>query len=189
MTDKKVKALYADDPEEYQDEAYFDDVQDADKPRVFDTELLRAPVTALRMHKPILLAEHHTATEAMRAMKGESCGEVLITEDGTAGTKLTGIFTERDVLFKIVDGGRNPATLALGEVMTREVASLKDTDPVSEVLLMMSVGGFRHVPVVDDAMRPLFVVSVKDVVQFFVSTFSREILNRGDDRTQQREGG
>lgn len=53
----------------------------------------------------------------------------------------------------------------------------------------MSVGGFRHVPVVDSAGRPAFMVSVKDVVQFLVDSFANEILNLGGDRTREREGG
>ncbi len=187
MPDKKTP--YAGDLEDHQDEAYFDEVQDEDEPRPFDTDLLREPVTTLRMRKPIVLGQHDTVTEAMRAMKGEHRGEVLITEDGTVGTRVVGIFTERDVLFRIVDGGRNPATLALRDVMTKEAECLKDDQTVAEALQMMSVGGFRHVPVVDDAGRPVFVASVKDVVQFLVESFSREILNLGGDRTQQREGG
>ena len=54
----------------------------------------------------------------MRAMQAEHRGCVLVTRDGTPGSPLAGIFTERDVLFRIVDRGRNPATLPLAEVMT-----------------------------------------------------------------------
>ena len=54
---------------------------------------------------------------------------------------------------------------------------------------MMSVGGFRHVPIVDAEGRPVHVVSVRDVVEFLVEAFPQEVLNRGGDRTSEREGG
>ena len=60
---------------------------------------------------------------------------------------------------------------------------------MAAVLNLMSVGGFRHVPVVDGRGRPQFVVSVKDVVQFLVESFPEEVLNQAADRQRQREGG
>jgi CBS domain-containing protein len=48
---------------------------------------------------------------------------------------------------------------------------------VAYALNMMSVGGFRHIPVVDDEHRPAFVISVRNVVEFLVEAFPREILN------------
>ena len=55
----------------------------------------------------------------------------------------------------------------------------------------MSVGGFRHVPVVDDERRPAFVISVRDIVSFLVEAFPREVLNLpadGRPTPRQREG-
>jgi CBS domain-containing protein len=156
--------------------------------------MLREPVTILRFRKPIVMARHDSVTDAVRAMKGENRGVVLVTEDGTPGTPLVGIFTERDVLLRIVDGGRNPAILPVGEVMTPEPEGLYEDETIAAALHQMSVGGFRHVPVVDRARLPCFVLSVRDVVQFLVEHFPREILNMGPDRHRQhglhqREGG
>jgi CBS domain-containing protein len=57
----------------------------------------------------------------------------------------------------------------------------------------MSVGGFRHVPVVDAERRPVCVVSVRDVVEFLVSAFPREVLTIRSEQSsgapRQREGG
>ena len=175
-----------DDDDVLRDEAYFDG---GASERHFDTRLLREPASELTPRKPLVFAREDTVTDAMRAMQGEHRGVVIITHDGTPGTAVCGIFTERDVLFRIVDGGRNPATLGLGEVMTADPECLLETQSISEVLNMMSVGGFRHVPVVDEKGRPVHVISVKDVVQFLVDAFPREILNLGSDRQSQREGG
>jgi len=180
--------LGRDEFNEFRDEAYFD--REGERgPRVFDARLLREPAAVLPTRKPIVLSRQDSVTDAVRAMQAEHRGVVVVTQDGTPGSRVVGIFTERDVLFRIVDGGRNPATLAVGEVMTQDPECLVEDHSVASVLNLMSVGGFRHVPVVDGHGRPLFVVSVKDVVQFLVEAFPGEVLNLGADRQRQREGG
>ena len=176
--------------DEYGDEAYFD--RRGRGTRVFDSALLREPAVVLRARKPLVFSRHDSATDAMRAMQAEHRGCVLVTYDGTPGSPLTGIFTERDVLFRIVDRGRNPASLPLGEVMTPDPETLSVHATVAYVLNKMSVGGFRHVPVVDDDHRPYAVISVRDVVTFLVDAFPREVFNlpkeAGEPRTRSREG-
>ena len=147
----------------------------------FDTALLREPVGALPVKTPLTVSPETTVTEAMRRMQDEHRGCVLVTDDGTDNSKLIGIFTERDVLFRIVDRGRNPAGLPVGEVMTPDPECLSIRSAVAYALNMMSVGGFRHVPVVDDEHRPAFVISVRNVVEFLVEAFPREILNLPKD--------
>jgi CBS domain-containing protein len=158
------------------DETYFD-LSESAAPSSFDSSLLREPVSVLPVRKALVLSMGATVTEAMRAMQREHTGCVLVTDDGTPQSKLTGIFTERDVLFRIVDRGRNPAQLPLSEVMTPNPETLSVRSAVAYALNKMSVGGFRHIPVVDDEHRPAFVVSVRDVVEFLVDAFPREILN------------
>ncbi len=143
----------------------------------FDASLLHEPVSVLRSRQPLVLSMTSTVTEAMRAMQADHTGCVLTTDDRTVKTTAPGAFTERDVLFRIVDRGRNPAALPIGDVMTMDPECLSIRSAVAYALNMMSVGGFRHIPVVDDEFRPAFVVSVRDVVEFLVEYFPREVLN------------
>lgn len=170
------------------DEAYFDAARGRGE-RAFDTRLLREPTTVLPVRKPIVLSPFHSVTDAMRAMQSEHRGAVLLSEDGSMNSPVVGVFTERDVLFRIVDQGRNPATLPLKEVMTPHPECLRDDQTIAELLQMMSVGGFRHVPIVDAKGNPVHIISVRDVVEFLVEAFPKEVLNRGGDRTREREGG
>ena len=156
------------------DERYFEEAKPV---RVFDSNLLREPLGVLPHGKLILLSPHDTVTDAVRTMQGEHRGYVLVTRDGTPESEVVGIFTERDVLLRIVDRGRNPATLPLSEVMTQEPETLPVTANIAYLLNKMSVGGFRHVPVVDEQGRPVFVVAVRDVLELLVKSFPREILN------------
>ncbi len=157
------------------DESYFEPSERESEG--FDAGLLREGLGVIPAQKPVLLKPDDTVTDAMRAMQRDHRGCVLVTDDGTKDSKLLGIFTERDVLFRIVDKGRNPAALPVGEVMTADPEALSDRSTVAYVLNKMSVGGFRHVPVVDDEHRPVCVISVRDVVTFLVEEFPREVLN------------
>jgi CBS domain-containing protein len=167
--------MAADPPDDLVDEIYFERPKQARDD--FDARLIRQPLEALPVRPPIVFGPGATVTDAMRAMQHEHRGCVVVTDDGSLTSKVTGIFTERDVLFRIVDRGRNPASLPLSEVMTPdpEVVPVKST--IAYVLNLMSIGGFRHVPVVDEEHRPVFLVSVRDVVEFLVAAFPREVLN------------
>ena len=171
------------------DETYFD--RPREKIESFDAELLQAPVTVLPIRPALVFSPRDTATDAMRAMQREHRGCVLITDDGTSASKLIGIFTERDILLRIVDRGKNPSRLPMAEVMTADPDVLTVRSSLAYALNMMSVGGFRHIPTVDDEHRPAFVVSVRDVVAFLVEAFPREVLTLpadSDPSLKAREG-
>lgn len=165
------------------EEAYFDDA--SDRRRTFDAKLLQEPLTLLPSRPPLALSASATVKDAMQAMKRQHRGCVLITEDGTVRSPLIGIFTERDVLLKIIDSGRNPATVPLRDVMTCEPESLSIDAKFAWALNMMSVGGFRHLPVTDERRWPAFILSVRDIVEFLVESFPAEILNLPPDFGKQ----
>ena len=64
--------------------------------------------------------------------------------------KLAGIFTERDVLLRIVAEKRDPASTRLSEVMTKQVICAAPHSPLDEVRMVMHEKRIRHIPVVDD---------------------------------------
>jgi len=180
-----------DDP--FLDDPYFESVETrSETGGAFDAAILRQPLSVLPTRYPLLFAPTHTVTQAVRSMQKEHRGCVLITEDGSRETRVIGIFTERDVLRRIVDQGRNPATLPLTEVMTRNPECLPNDASLAWVLNKMSIGGFRHVPAIEPDGRPNSVVSVRDVVEFLVERFPREVLNLppefGADVSRTREG-
>ena len=158
------------------DERYFE--EDTRTRRVgFDEHLIEEPLSELPTRPPLLFSGRDSVTDAMRGMQKEKTGVALITEDGSAKTRLIGVFTERDVLYRIVDRGRNPASLKLSDVMTPDPDVLPADASIAWVLNKMAVGGFRHVPVVDEDGCPSAVVSVRDVVLCLVEFFPSAVLN------------
>ena len=86
--------------------------------------LLRQRLTVLPNRAPLVFGTEDFVAGAMRAMQDQHRGCVLVSSDGTPGGQLAGIFTERDVLNKIIGQGRNPALVKLSEVMIADPEAL-----------------------------------------------------------------
>jgi predicted transcriptional regulator len=148
--------------------------EDEQEPARIDAKLFSEPIRALHCRGGhIAVAPDSTIGEAARIMKTHRVGCVLVEDRGA----LVGIFTERDILTKLVGTGYDPAKVRVDQVMTREVETLTPDDPIAFALQRMSVGGFRHLPLVDEAGRPVGILSVKDIVDYLAEHFPREVLN------------
>ena len=97
---------------------------------------------------------------AHRAVQRPADARLLFVD---AHGHLTGIFTERDALFRVLATGRDPATTRVSEVMTKKPQSIHPDKPVGHALHMMYENGFRHVPVVEDG-HPVGMVSARDAL-------------------------
>jgi CBS domain-containing protein len=82
---------------------------------------------------------------------------------GAAG-EVIGIVSERDIVHAIAQNGSNALKLTIDEVMTRDVATCRLTDSSESLMETMTVGRFRHVPVVEGG-RLVGIVSIGDVVK------------------------
>ena len=104
-------------------------------------------------------ARSSTVVEGAKAMKAHDVGALLVLD----GTRLCGIFTERDALFRVLAAGRDPATTRLGDVMTPQPQTIHPDEPFLHALRIMHKSRFRHLPVVEFD-RPLGMVSVRDAL-------------------------
>ena len=91
----------------------------------------------------IVMSPEGNVIDAVNVMMDNSIGAVGITEDG----KLIGIFTERDVMLKVVSKGLDPNTTKLNDVLTRNIVTIRDNQKVNEALDIMSERRIRHIPV------------------------------------------
>ncbi len=96
-------------------------------------------------------AIHHvvpeaTVLDAVKKMNEERIGAVLVCISG----EMVGIFTERDVLNRVVAAGRDPGATRVVEVMTAEVVTVGSGTRVDEAMAVITERRIRHLPVVDD---------------------------------------
>lgn len=94
--------------------------------------------------------------------------DCVLVMDGRA---LAGIFTSRDFLDRVAAVRADPATITLGDVMTKTPCTLRPRDPVAFAINWMAVEGFRNVPIVDDDGSVLGVLTVWDVMRHLEAIF------------------
>lgn len=120
-----------------------------------------------------------TVAAAVRAMNQGRIGALVVVE----GERPVGIFTERDVLVRVVDAALDPATTRVEEVMTRELVVIRLTTQVSEAMSVMTEKRCRHLPVVEDG-RLAGMISIGDVTRWTV----RDQRHTIDDLVSYIEG-
>jgi CBS domain-containing protein len=152
-------------------------------------EVTAQPIRGLpTLREAVCVRPGATVRSAIDDMNEHRVGCVLVEERG----RLVGVFTERDVLRKIAPGGIDIDRTLVAEVMTRDPECLTLDDGVAYALNKMSVGGFRHVPLVDHEGRPVGIVAMRDIVDFIVDLFPNQVLNLppapGLDVARTREG-
>ena len=135
---------------------------------------LRAIITG---QPPATAEKTATVLEAAILMKEKGKGALLVVD----GSRLTGIFTERDALFRVIAAGRDAATTTLGDVMTPQPMTMHPDEPFVKALRLMHKRGFRHLPVVENG-RPLGVVSARDALDDDLYEMRVELAQREDER-------
>jgi CBS domain-containing protein len=95
---------------------------------------------------------------ATRKMNQHKIGALIVMEEG----KIGGIFTERDLLQRVIGEERSPCEIRVGEVMTRDVVCVPPETDIEELSEIMRARRIRHVPICDDGQL-LGIVSIGDV--------------------------
>lgn len=117
--------------------------------------------------KPLIVKPNTTIAEVIDQMhKNPTKGCVLICEDN--GKKLVGILSIRDILLKVAGIIKDPSKVTVETLMTRKPECLDKDAPLSYALHKMSIGKFRHVPVLDNGI-PVGVVSTRDLIEYLTS--------------------
>jgi len=112
---------------------------------------------------------NETVLNVARAMVERNIGAVPVLRDGF----LVGIFSERDIMNRVVAVGRTPGHTAVSEVMTANPRAVNVDESVEECLFIMHEFGFRHLPIVEGKqLRGL--VSLRDVVMQQAAELQRQ---------------
>lgn len=113
--------------------------------------LLSVPVTA-------------TVTDAVALMDEKGLGSVLVRD---ASGAMAGIFTERDLMRRVVRQARDPRTTPMSSVMSPDVRRVQATESIVEVLRIMVEHGYRHM-LVAEGDKPTGVVSIRDLMAWLI---------------------
>ncbi|RMF84964.1 MAG: CBS domain-containing protein [Nitrospirae bacterium] len=133
------------------------------------TEIAKAPVAEI--------GPHATVAEAATLMEERHVGALAVVRDA----ELVGMVTDRDVTVHVIAEGRDPATTAVAEIMTPEPAFVRDHAGIYEAIQAMRAAHVRRLPVVDDQLRPVGMVSADDLVLYLAQeiAYLARALTRG----------
>jgi CBS domain-containing protein len=123
----------------------------------FEAFLIDLPLAKVRHHSPLTIEPTASAADAVRQMQAAGVG-CLLVEDQTGA--LRGILSERDLVLKLYGTPLEGVTAA--DLMTPDPVVLRADDSVAIAIHKMAVGGFRHIPLVDDG-HASGIVSARDI--------------------------
>lgn len=140
---------------------------------------MRTPVSTLLRGKSSelhALGPDATVADAVHEMNRHDIGAVLVMDPEQT---LLGIFTERDVLRRVIEKNLDHAHTPLEQVMTRKVICLRPETPVQDALALVSSHNIRHLPVVENE-RVLGMISVRDLSTALVNEREHELAELTD---------
>lgn len=143
--------------------------------RHLEGALLNDTVRLLAPSEPIKCSPETTVHEAVTQMAEKRRAAVVVV-DGHG--RLTGIFTERDLVRRVAVPGKDPRRTRLGEVMTPDPETLAPDDLIAYAINRLHHASYRTIPLVDGAGRPLGIMTVNDIVQWLAEQFPEAVLNR-----------
>ncbi len=144
-------------------------------------------VVALGMDPPVVADASTVLREVVRRMRDEQSGCALLTREG----RLAGIFTERDLVLRVV-GVEGALDQPVSDWMIPDPDRVRRQDPVETAIRLMRRRGYRNVPVVDEADQVVGCVRHKDIVNYVAEVYPEQVLNLPPDPDQvtlEREGG
>ena len=100
-----------------------------------------------------------TVLEAAREMVANNIGAILVLREG----ELVGIFSERDLMKRVVAEGRDPARTRVSEVMTANPLTVDMRESIEHCMVLMKEHGFRHLPICD-GKKLKGIVSLRDIL-------------------------
>ncbi|GIW79302.1 MAG: hypothetical protein KatS3mg105_1109 [Gemmatales bacterium] len=133
-------------------------------------------VSRLPLGAPRYVAPHQSVAEAVALMRQERVGCLLVCQD----EQVAGIFTERDLLRRVMAKGQ-PLTINVSECMTPSPVVVHPKESVASAIRKMSEGGYRHLPVVDEAGKAIGILSARRIMHYLVEHFPATVYNLPPD--------
>ena len=111
-----------------------------------------------------------TVSDAIQVLSDKKIGAVIVSDDGSSPM---GILSERDIVKALGQRGQSSLDLSVTDLMTPKLVSCTASETADQVLEKMSVGRFRHMPVMDGAAM-IGLISIGDVVKARLSELAME---------------
>jgi len=118
----------------------------------------------------VCLQQDNTVEDAVKVMAEKKIGVVLVLD----GDRLTGIFSERDLLTRVIAVGKNPEHVKLNDVMTGNLVVADADETLIEAMQKLNQINARHLPVIEED-RLVGVISIRDLLSAEIDNKNEEI--------------
>lgn len=125
--------------------------------------LLHDRIEVLKPRPPLAVRPDAPIGEVLKQMVADRLGCAVVTDENQ---RLLGIFTERDALLRLNVDAARMAHKPVSSVMTPAPATLKARDKIVFAIHRMNVGGFRHIPILDDDEKLVGVISIRGILSY-----------------------
>ncbi len=129
------------------------------------------PLLKISDRPPTAVSPSDTVREAVQAMIDHGVGATVVVKDDGS---IAGIFTERDVMSRVVAKHRDPETVRVEQVMTRRPATVPLGTSLEDALERMVSRDFRHIPIVEES-HPVAIASVRRVLKYKLDQGKEEL--------------
>jgi CBS domain-containing protein len=123
----------------------------------FEARMVNVPLATVNPHAPLTIGASASASDAVGQMQAAGVGCLIVEDDGG---RVIGILSERDMVMKLDGAPLDGATVS--QLMTSDPVVLRPDDTIAIAIHKMAVGGFRHIPLVENG-RATGIVSARDL--------------------------
>jgi CBS domain-containing protein len=139
------------------------------------------PISSLNLHEVITVKSGTSLFDVINMLNDNKIGATVVVDDKNSAL---GIFTERDILRKVIAKDLDLKKEKIDNYMTKAPETLCENDPIAFALNKMSDGSYRHIPITRNG-NVKFMLSVKDIVDEIAFIYRKRILNLPPDLNQQ----
>jgi CBS domain-containing protein len=125
--------------------------------------LMKDRIEILQPRPPLTVSPDTPVGEVLKQMVADRMGCAAVIDEHR---RLLGIFTERDALMRLNTDAARMAVKPVSSVMTTNPATLRARDKIAFALHRMNVGGFRHIPILDDDEKLVGVISIRGILRY-----------------------
>ena len=148
------------------------------EPTNISAKIFQEKIKTFNLKRICSIKENTLLKDAVTLMQSNNGGSILIVDEKN---QVKGILTERDILMKVLGKEKDWENVSVNSVMTPGPLCLHEEDKIAHVMHNMHIGGYRHIPILNEKGHPVHMVSIKDVISFVFEQFPTEIDNILDE--------
>lgn len=142
-------------------------------------------VSEICNRRVVVMQRDETVSEAAKLMRQHHVGDVVVVEDRNGTRVPVGIVTDRDLVMEIMAFELDPAIITVGDIMEKELVTLKETTGIFDAIQYMRHRTVRRLPIVDENDGLIGILTLDDLLELLSEEFLAIAKLVGDERQKE----